>query len=162
MTLWPLGLHRVGIDPTTFSSVHYCACNAAPLLFLLSLLPGWPDWATFRQWGDCFMWAVFRKSQKWRKFFSTVPAMYSFRRITCWAKAWATFRKRIWSPCSHRSRRSSRDFSLLRIRVARWYFFKPKISIWENVGGLLNLKSWYIIWPFGIYYCHLVYCMAIW
>jgi hypothetical protein len=47
-------------------------------------------------------------------------------------------------------------------RVARWYVFKPKIQLWVNSGGPRNEKGWYIIWPFGIYYGHLVYVMAIW
>jgi hypothetical protein len=44
-------------------------------------------------------------------------------------------------------------------RVARWYIFKPKISMWVNFGGPWNVNSWYILWPFEIYYGHL---MAIW
>jgi hypothetical protein len=46
-------------------------------------------------------------------------------------------------------------------RVARWYVFKPKISIWVNFGGPWNGKGWHTVWPFGIYYGHLVYFMAI-
>jgi hypothetical protein len=34
-------------------------------------------------------------------------------------------------------------------RVARWYFFKPKIQIWGNLGGLA-------IKDVGIFYVHLV------
>jgi hypothetical protein len=30
-------------------------------------------------------------------------------------------------------------------RVARWYFFKPKIPIWVNFGGPWNIKGWYIL-----------------
>jgi hypothetical protein len=41
-------------------------------------------------------------------------------------------------------------------RVARWLVFKPKIIIWVNFGDPLNGKCWYILWPFGIFYGHLV------
>jgi hypothetical protein len=47
-------------------------------------------------------------------------------------------------------------------RVARRYFFKPKIPIWVNFGGPWNGKCWSILWPFGIYYGNSVYFMAIW
>jgi hypothetical protein len=47
-------------------------------------------------------------------------------------------------------------------RVARWFFFKPKIAIWVNFGGLWNGKCWYILGPFGIFYGHLVLCMTVW
>jgi hypothetical protein len=33
-------------------------------------------------------------------------------------------------------------------RVARWYIFRPKNPIWENFGGPLNGKYWYILWSF--------------
>jgi hypothetical protein len=35
------------------------------------------------------------------------------------------------------------------IRVARWYIFKPKISIWVNFWGPLNGKCWYTFGPLG-------------
>jgi hypothetical protein len=47
-------------------------------------------------------------------------------------------------------------------RVARWFVFKPEISIWVNFGGPWNRKCGYILWPFGIFYGHLEYFMAIW
>jgi hypothetical protein len=43
------------------------------------------------------------------------------------------------------------------VRVARWYIFKPKIPIWVNFGGSCNGRCWYILWPFGLSYGHLVY-----
>jgi hypothetical protein len=48
------------------------------------------------------------------------------------------------------------------ITVARWFVFKPKIPIWVNFGGYCNRKSWYILWPFGLFYGHWKYFMAIW
>jgi hypothetical protein len=33
-------------------------------------------------------------------------------------------------------------------------FFKPKIQIWVNFGGPCSEKSWYILWPFGIFHGH--------
>jgi hypothetical protein len=47
------------------------------------------------------------------------------------------------------------------IRVARWFVFKPKIPIWVNFGGSCYGKSWYILWPFGLFYGHWKYFMAI-
>jgi hypothetical protein len=40
--------------------------------------------------------------------------------------------------------------------------FKPKIPIWLNYSGPGNGKCWNILWPFGIFYGHLAYFMAIW
>jgi hypothetical protein len=36
-------------------------------------------------------------------------------------------------------------------------YFQTKIPIWVNFGGTWNLKGRYILWPFGIYYSHLVH-----
>jgi hypothetical protein len=47
-------------------------------------------------------------------------------------------------------------------RVARWYIFKPKIPIWVNLGGPRNGKLWDILFPFAMYWGHLVYLRAIW
>jgi hypothetical protein len=57
-----------------------------------------------------------------------------------------------------------------RIRVARWYIFKPKILIWIDFGGSGNGRCWYILsplvyftaiwyilWSFGIFYNEVVY-----
>jgi hypothetical protein len=45
-------------------------------------------------------------------------------------------------------------------RVARWFIFKPKLQIWVNFGGPWNGKYWHILWPFEIYYGHLVYYIS--
>jgi hypothetical protein len=51
----------------------------------------------------------------------------------------------------------------LHTRVARWFVFKPKIPIWVNFAGrYIDWKNGYILWPFGIFYGHLVYFMTIW
>jgi hypothetical protein len=47
------------------------------------------------------------------------------------------------------------------IRVARWFLFEPKISIWVNFGRSCNRRCWYVLWPFGIFYRHLGYFMTI-
>jgi hypothetical protein len=47
-------------------------------------------------------------------------------------------------------------------RVARWFVFKPKIPIWVNFGGSCNGKSWYILCPYGLFYCYWKYFMVIW
>jgi hypothetical protein len=39
----------------------------------------------------------------------------------------------------------------IKFRVARWFIFKPKISILLKFGGPLIGKCWYILWPFGIF-----------
>jgi hypothetical protein len=41
-------------------------------------------------------------------------------------------------------------------------FFKQKISIWVHFGGFCNGKSWHILDPFGLFYGHWKYFMAIW
>jgi hypothetical protein len=30
-------------------------------------------------------------------------------------------------------------------------FSNQKSQIWVNFGGPLNVKCWYILWPFGIF-----------
>jgi hypothetical protein len=47
-------------------------------------------------------------------------------------------------------------------RVARWYSFKRKITIWVNFGLPWNGKCWNILCPFGIFYNHLEYFITIW
>jgi hypothetical protein len=62
------------------------------------------------------------------------------------------------------------------------YFQTKKSKFWVNLGGSYSVRGcfillpfglfccqlvyfmaiWYILWPFGIFYGHLVYCMAIW
>jgi hypothetical protein len=46
--------------------------------------------------------------------------------------------------------------------VEGWYIFKPKIPIWVNFGGPKIGKCWNILWPFGMFYGHLVQCVFIW
>jgi hypothetical protein len=36
--------------------------------------------------------------------------------------------------------------------IARWFFFKPKIPIWVNFGGLQIGKCLYILWPFETFF----------
>jgi hypothetical protein len=50
-----------------------------------------------------------------------------------------------------------RQNHLITLRVARWLIFKPKIPIWVNFGGSCNTRSWYIIWPFGLFYSYLLH-----
>jgi hypothetical protein len=47
------------------------------------------------------------------------------------------------------------------VRVARWHFFQPKIQIWTNVVRPCYGRCICIIWPFGIFYSHLVYFTSI-
>jgi hypothetical protein len=46
-------------------------------------------------------------------------------------------------------------------RVARWFVFEPKISIWENFSGPRIRKLWYILRPLGTFYGHFGYFMTI-
>jgi hypothetical protein len=41
-------------------------------------------------------------------------------------------------------------------------FSNQKSQFWINFGGPCNGKSWYILWPFGLFYCYWKYLMAIW
>jgi hypothetical protein len=45
--------------------------------------------------------------------------------------------------------------------VARCYIFKQKISIWVNFGVPCSVSYSYILRPFGLFYCHLLYFKAI-
>jgi hypothetical protein len=56
-----------------------------------------------------------------------------------------------------------RFWNELRLRVARWCIFKPKVQVWVNFGRPLNGHCWYILWscgllygPFGLFYGHMV------
>jgi hypothetical protein len=40
--------------------------------------------------------------------------------------------------------------------------FQTKNKIWEKISGPQIGKCWYSLWPFGIYYGHLVYFVSIW
>jgi hypothetical protein len=53
-----------------------------------------------------------------------------------------------------------RDSDNCSTRVARWFIIKPKITIWAKLGGPGNGKCCYVLWPFVIFFCHLV--MAVW
>jgi hypothetical protein len=47
--------------------------------------------------------------------------------------------------------------------VARWFIFRPKIVIWVHFGGSCNgRRCWCILWPFGLFYGHLIYFMDLW
>jgi hypothetical protein len=54
------------------------------------------------------------------------------------------------------------------IRVARWFVFKPKITIWKKLWRALDWKMftyfmaiWNILWRLGIFYDHLVHFVCI-
>jgi hypothetical protein len=54
-------------------------------------------------------------------------------------------------------------------RVARCYIFRPKTAIWVKFGGSCNVKCWYILYIFDLFYAHLmlfyvhlVYFVVIW
>jgi hypothetical protein len=47
-------------------------------------------------------------------------------------------------------------------RVARWYVFIPNNTIWVIFVGSCNGRCWYILWPFGLFYGHLVYFVVTW
>jgi hypothetical protein len=52
--------------------------------------------------------------------------------------------------------------TVLLARVARWYIFIPIILNWEYLGRPWNVKCWYILWPFGIFYGRLEYFPDFW
>jgi hypothetical protein len=50
-------------------------------------------------------------------------------------------------------------------KVARWYIFRPKRSIWVNFRGSCNGRCWNILCAhpiFGLFYIHLIYFVVIW
>jgi hypothetical protein len=56
--------------------------------------PGWPDWATYRQLGDCVLWAVYYKLQKQPKLLGYFFAWKTF--CVNLDKKWIG--RLIWSP----------------------------------------------------------------
>jgi hypothetical protein len=50
----------------------------------------------------------------------------------------------------------------IRVAIARWFVFKPKTPILGKFWRVLQWKSWYILWPFGLFNCNWKYFMAIW
>jgi hypothetical protein len=42
------------------------------------------------------------------------------------------------------------------------YFHTQKIPIWVYCGGPYNIRCWYILWQFGLFYRNLVYLTEIW
>jgi hypothetical protein len=45
--------------------------------------------------------------------------------------------------------------------VAKWHVFKTKIKIWVNFGRTWKVRCWYILRPFGLFYCHMVNVVVI-
>jgi hypothetical protein len=42
----------------------------------------------------------------------------------------------------------------LKSRIARWFIFKPKFTIWVNFGGSCNGRCWYILRRSDTFYGH--------
>jgi hypothetical protein len=42
------------------------------------------------------------------------------------------------------------------------YFQTPNHPILGKFWTVLNGRCWFILWPFGVFYCHLVYFNALW
>jgi hypothetical protein len=57
--------------------------------------------------------------------------------------------------CSH-ERRAESDVPG-DLQGCKMAYFQTKIPILVNFGGSCNGKCWYILWPFGLFYGHLVY-----
>jgi hypothetical protein len=45
------------------------------------------------------------------------------------------------------------------LRVARWFIYRPKITIWVYFRVSCDWKCWYILWPFLIFYGNWVYVL---
>jgi hypothetical protein len=41
-------------------------------------------------------------------------------------------------------------------------YFRPKITIWVNCRWSCNGRCWYVLWPFGLFYGHLVHFWLFW
>jgi hypothetical protein len=63
--------------------------------------PGWPDWANFRLFGDCLLWAVLLKMTKVAK----ILGYFIYGKIDINALGYIhfgwLFHELIWSPCSY-------------------------------------------------------------
>jgi hypothetical protein len=75
------------------------------------------------------------RHEKWKQFLQTLPLGRAEVDLTL-DKFESCFRKKI--------------------RVARWFVFKPKIPIWVKFRGPWRGKCCHILRPFGIFFCHLV------
>jgi hypothetical protein len=66
--------------------------------------------------------------------------------------------------------KSTRRYTILQILIQfphqsqghQMVYFKTKNPFWVNCGGSCIIIYWYILWPFGEFYGHLVNFMAIW
>jgi hypothetical protein len=47
-------------------------------------------------------------------------------------------------------------------RAARWHIFKPRNPSLGTFMGSCNGRCWSILWPFGLFYGHLVYFKDLW
>jgi hypothetical protein len=78
------------------------------------------------------------------------------------------FHKSIWSPCSYIRFFTSLDRKLGLLKCSfltceqgcQMVCFQTKN--WVNLGGSCDWKSWHNYWPFGLFYGHWKYFMAIW
>jgi hypothetical protein len=62
-----------------------------------------------------------------------------------------------------------KKFQRMKLRVARWHIFEPKIPNWVNFGGsamedvgIYLMAIWSVLRLFGIFCGHLVCFMVIW
>jgi hypothetical protein len=61
-----------------------------------------------------------------------------------------------------RQRETGEFFSVRKAGLPDGLFSNRKSQLWVNFGGSFNGKSWYILGPFGLFYCYWKYFMAIW
>jgi hypothetical protein len=81
----------------------FTSWNSVDLFKNVSVGPGWPDWANFRQLGDRLFWAVFWKLHKYPTilccFFPRLRLYVDFCQKMGWAKFWAAFTNSSGHPC---------------------------------------------------------------
>jgi hypothetical protein len=51
---------------------------------------------------------------------------------------------------------------VVKLRVARWHIFIPKLPIWADFGRPWNEIFRYILWPFDVEFGHLLNFVTMW
>jgi hypothetical protein len=115
---------------------------------LLRFNPGWPNWAKFSLLGRLFS---LRNSLK-----STNVALTIWQLFSGHPGSIALKKKNVLYIQTKRIRRADR------ISADQDCQIKPKIPFLVNFWWSCNGRCWYILWPFGQFFRHLVYFVCIW
>jgi hypothetical protein len=113
---------------------------------ILWLVPGWPDWANFRLFGDCFLLAVFLENYKsnlsphlFLCFFSSSDYILILTNKWTGLHFWRFFYKLIWSPWLVLTRPDTRDLIAHVTGVKKlspfWLYFRSEQHVSNKEMG---------------------------